>query len=72
MLVTDCHSLRMRKPLLSGARAVIEQIAGAQTATRMVLATPRHILAGEAVPTVDPLPLPTRSRKRGFWSFLSK
>jgi protein-tyrosine phosphatase len=69
MLVTDCHSLRMRKPLLSGARAVIEQIAGVETATRMVLATPRRILNGEAVPTVDPLPLPTRPRKKGFWLF---
>lgn len=69
MLVTDSHSLRMRKPQLSGARAVIAERFGPEMAARMVLETPRHILRGEAVPIVDPLPLASRRRKKGFWPF---
>lgn len=69
MLVTDSHSLRMRKPQLSGARAVVAERFGPEMATRMVLETPRHILRGEAVPIVDPLPLTDRHRKKGFWFF---
>lgn len=40
MLVIDTHSLRMRKPQLSGARRVIEELMGPEAATRMVLDTP--------------------------------
>ena len=57
MLVTDTHSLRMRKPQLSGARRVIENLVGPETATRMVCDTPQRILKGEHVPVIDPLPL---------------
>lgn len=71
MLVTDTHSLRMRKPQLSAACRVVEAAVGPEAVTRMVLDTPRHILRGEAVPVVDPLPLP-EPKKGGFWSFLRK
>jgi protein-tyrosine phosphatase len=69
MLVTDTHSLRMRKPQLSAARQAIETLLGAEAAERMVSITPRHILRGEPVPVVDPIPL-TKRKKRSFWSFL--
>lgn len=71
MLVTDTHSLRMRKPQLSAACRVIEEVAGSEMVDRMVRDNPRHILQGEAVPPVDPLPL-TEEKKGGFWSFLQK
>ena len=71
MLVTDTHGLRMRKPQLSEACRVIEEIAGPETVERMVLDTPRHILRGESVPPVDPIPF-AEAKKRGFWSFLKK
>jgi len=71
MLVTDTHSLRMRKPELSAAYRVIEEVAGPETAKRMVLDTPQHILRGEAVPVIDPIPFATQ-KKVHFWSFLSK
>jgi len=68
MLVTDTHSLRMRKPQLSGARRVIENLAGPETAARMVCDTPRLILKGEHVPVIDPLPLHDERRKKWwFW-----
>ncbi len=67
MLVTDTHSLRMRKPQLSGARKAIETLLGAETAERMVYETPRHILMGEHVPVIDPIPFEKR-KKKGFWS----
>lgn len=68
MLVTDTHSLRMRKPQLSGARRVIENLAGPETAARMVCDTPRRILKGEHVPVIDPLPLHEERRKKWwFW-----
>lgn len=70
MLVTDTHSLRMRKPQLSGARRVIENLAGPETAARMVFDTPRHILRGEHVPVISPLPLEEARKRKGFWSFL--
>jgi protein-tyrosine phosphatase len=66
MLVTDTHSLRMRTPRLSGARRAIEDLAGPETAARMVCDTPRRILKGEAVPVIDPLPLHDERRKR-WW-----
>jgi len=66
MLVTDTHSLQMRKPQLSGARRVIENLAGPETATRMVCDTPRRILKGEHVPVIDPLPLHEERRKK-WW-----
>ncbi len=69
MLVTDTHSLRMRTPQLSGARKEIETLLGAEAAERMVYETPRHILSGEPVPVIDPIPFETRKQK-GFWSFL--
>jgi protein-tyrosine phosphatase len=71
MLVTDTHSLRMRKPQLSGAYRVVEEIAGPEAAARMVCDTPRHILRGEPVPAIPPLPLqePRKRKRRGFWSF---
>lgn len=70
MLVTDSHGLRMRKPILSEARRVVEGLVGTEAAQRMVLDTPRHILRGEPVPVVDPLPIEERKKKSGFWSFL--
>jgi protein-tyrosine phosphatase len=66
MLVTDTHSLRMRAPQLSGAREVIESLAGPETASRMVYNTPQRILNGEHVPVVDPLPL---VKPRRWWQF---
>ncbi|MDP3097816.1 MAG: CpsB/CapC family capsule biosynthesis tyrosine phosphatase [Syntrophales bacterium] len=71
MLVTDTHSLRMRKPQLSGARRVIENLAGPETAARMVCDTPRLILKGEHVPVIDPLPLQEERRKK-WWSWGEK
>ncbi len=73
MLVTDTHSLRMRTPQLSGARKVIETLMGEEAAERMVCGTPGHILAGEPVPVVDPLPFDThRKKKKSFWSLFIK
>lgn len=72
MLVTDTHSLRMRKPQLSGARRVIETLAGPEAANRMVCDTPRHILRGEHVPVISPLPLEHSRKRKGFWSFLNR
>ncbi len=67
MLVTDTHSLRMRKPQLSGARRVIEDLVGPEAATRMVCDTPQRILKGEHIPVIDPLPLHgVRSLKLAF------
>jgi len=71
MLVTDTHSLRMRKPQLSAACRVIEEAAGPGAVGRMVLDTPRCILRGEAVPPLDPLPL-TEPKQGGFWSFFRR
>jgi len=71
MLVTDTHGLRMRKPQLSGACRVIEELAGPETVGRMVLDTPRNILLGEPVPPVDPIPF-AEAKKRGFWSIFKK
>ncbi|MHB9096293.1 MAG: tyrosine-protein phosphatase [Syntrophales bacterium] len=71
MLVTDTHSLRMRKPLLSAARHTIEARLGAEAAERMVCDTPRHILLGENVPVVDPIPF-EKPKRRGFWSRFNK
>jgi protein-tyrosine phosphatase len=65
MLVTDTHSLRMRKPQLSGARRVIENFVGPETAARMVCDTPRRILKGEPVPVIDPLPM--MEKKKRWW-----
>jgi protein-tyrosine phosphatase len=65
MLVTDTHSLRMRTPRLSGACRVIEDLAGPETAKLMVCDNPRHILKGEPVPPVDPLPL--IAQKKRWW-----
>jgi protein-tyrosine phosphatase len=72
MVVTDTHSLRMRKPQLSGACSVIEKLMGPETVTRMVSETPGHILRGEQVPVVDPIPLEELRKKKSFWSFLQK
>ena len=69
MLVTDTHSLRRRKPELSKACRVIEEILGSEAAARMVCDTPQHVLRGEAVPVVDPIPLNEQRKKGGFWSF---
>lgn len=68
MLVTDTHSLRMRKPQLSGARRVIENLAGSEMAARMVFDTPQRILKGEHVPVIDPLPLQEKRRKKWWQS----
>jgi protein-tyrosine phosphatase len=68
MLVTDTHSLRMRKPQLSRARRVIENLAGPETAARMVCDTPQRILKGEHVPVIDPLPLHDERRKKWWFS----
>ena len=68
ILVTDTHSLRMRKPQLSGARRVVENLAGPEMAARMVCDTPRRILKGEHVPVIDPLPLLEERRKK-WWSW---
>lgn len=70
MLVTDTHSLRMRKPELSGACSVIECLMGPETAARMVYETPRHILRGEHVPVDDPIPVDAPKKRRRLWSFL--
>ena len=70
MLVTDTHSLNMRKPQLSGARRAIENLEGPETATRMVCDTPRQILRGEHVPVISPMPLEEPRKRKGFWSFL--
>jgi len=70
MLVTDTHSLRMRRPELSGARRVIENLMGSETANRMVRETPRHILRGEPVAVEDPVPIEERKKKGRLRSFL--
>jgi protein-tyrosine phosphatase len=69
MLVTDTHSLRLRKPQLSGACRVIEETVGAETAAKMVCETPRQILRGEPVPAIAPLPLEGPRKRKGVWSF---
>ncbi|MHB8772513.1 MAG: tyrosine-protein phosphatase [Syntrophales bacterium] len=72
MLVTDTHSLNMRKPQLSEACRVVDEILGPGAAARMVCDTPRHILRGEPVPVVIPLPLeePRQRKRTGLWSLL--
>ena len=70
MIVTDTHSLRMRKPELSGAYSVIERLMGQETAARMVYETPRHILRGEHVSVDDPIPVEEPKKRRRFWTFL--
>ncbi len=72
MVVTDTHSLRMRRPQLSGACSVIEKLTGPETVTRMVSETPGQILRGEQVPVVDPIPLEELRKKKSFWSFFQK
>jgi protein-tyrosine phosphatase len=69
MLVTDTHSLRMRRPELSGARNVVENIMGAESAERMVCETPGHVLRGEQVDIDDPIPI-HRPKKNGVFWFL--
>lgn len=70
MIVTDTHSLRMRKPELSGAYSVIEHLMGKETVARMVYKTPRHILLGEHVTVDDPIPVEEPKKRRSFWTFL--
>ena len=70
MLVTDTHGLRMRRPELSGARAIVESLVGSEAATRMVRGIPELILRGEPVTVEDPLPVTAPKPKKRFWSFL--
>jgi len=70
MLVTDTHGLRMRRPELSGARAIVESLVGSEAATRMVRGIPELILRGEPVTVEDPLPIAAPKPKKRFWSFL--
>jgi len=71
MLVTDTHSLRLRKPQLSGARRVIENLVGSETAARMVYNTPRRILLGKHVPVISPLPLENPRKRKGLWTLFN-
>ncbi len=74
MLVTDTHSLSMRKPQLSEACRAVDELLGPGAATRMVCDTPRCILRGEPLPAVVPLPLegPRQRKRSALWSFLRK
>jgi len=70
MVVTDTHSLRMRRPELSGAFRAVAELIGEQTAVQMVCETPRRILNGESVPMEDPIPVEPERKTGRMKSFL--
>jgi len=71
MLVTDAHSSRWRRPLLSRGLKRLKEIVGEQTAMMMVEATPEKVLKGEDIDTKFPIPLEEKSPSR-ITSFLKR
>lgn len=65
LLATDAHSAGRRRPQLSAARAVVERLAGAAEATRMVLDRPQAILDDLPPSRVEPPPQP--QPQQGGW-----
>lgn len=55
VIATDAHSATERKPLLSEAVAIAGQLLGQEQARRMVVDTPRAILAGSPIRADDRL-----------------
>ena len=71
MLVTDAHSSRRRRPVLSEGLKRLKEIVGEKTAMEMVAAIPEKILNGEDIDVEFPIPL----EKKSVWkinSFISK
>jgi len=71
MLVTDAHSSRRRRPVLSEGLKRLKEIVGEKAAMEMVEAIPEKILNGEDIDMEFPIPL----EKKSIWkinSFISK
>jgi protein-tyrosine phosphatase len=71
MLITDAHSSRRRRPLLSEGLKRLKEIVGEEAAMEMVEAIPEKILNGEDVDVEYPAPLKEK-RGRKIISFISK
>ena len=69
IMVTDSHSLRMRKPILSEGVAAAAVIVGEKAAKRMVEEIPQKILTGQYVDIPDPLPI---RREKTYFDFPNK
>jgi protein-tyrosine phosphatase len=71
MLVTDAHSSRRRRPVLSEGLKRLKKIVGEKTAMEMVETIPEKILNGEDVDMKYPVPLKEKGAGRAI-SILSK
>ncbi|RMH59337.1 MAG: tyrosine protein phosphatase [Candidatus Hydrogenedentota bacterium] len=69
-VASDAHNDTSRAPLLSAARALVEELMPAGTAARLFDVVPAALVAGKPVACSPPRPFPPK-RKRSFWSFLS-
>lgn len=61
---SDAHSAGSRCPRMAQARAIIADLLGEDSADRLTRLNASKILAGEVVPTEDPLPVAGRGRGR--------
>ena len=68
IVASDSHGPTDRQPVLSGAVARIEELAGPETAALMCDTRPRRVIEGK--PFSLPEPLPFKSRRRSWFSFL--
>lgn len=65
-IASDAHSTGWRKPDLSPAVSVAEQIIGAEDARRLVKDYPEAILSGRGI---DPIPVKRLPKPKRFWFF---
>jgi len=71
MLVTDAHSSRHRRPVLSEGLEILKEIIGERAAMKMVNEFPKKILNGEDVDMDNPIPLKEKSSGK-LKSFMSR
>ena len=71
MLVTDAHSSKRRRPVLSEGLKRLKEIVGEKAAMEMVEAVPEKILNGEDIDVEFPIPLRKKSSGK-ISSFISK
>lgn len=70
-LITDAHSSKRRRPVLSEGLESLKEIVGEEAARRMVEAIPEKILNGEDIDVEYPVPFKEKSRGK-MKSFISK
>jgi protein-tyrosine phosphatase len=71
-LASDGHGARSRRPMLGQAVRAAEEVAGSQSARRLVADHPESVLRGEALDLRDYAPLALPRKKKPWFRFFGK